>query len=118
MSRLSSEPGTNGSPTLTKISALKARIHELENQLEIAIADREKSEDEYEELIAEQARATPARSRAGRLVDVLPDDIVVHLRPIGRPYPAKKRRAAIERCLARRAETYRFEILTVERAGS
>jgi hypothetical protein len=70
--------------------------------------------------MAEQVAAAgqPARSSAGLHLDTDPGDLVIHLRPTGRPYPPKKRQAAIQRWLAKREETYRFEILSVERIGS
>ena len=60
----------------------------------------------------------PARSSAGLHLDTEPGDLVIHLRPTARPYPSKKRQAAIQRLLAKRPETYRYEVLTVERIGS
>jgi hypothetical protein len=109
----SSEPSPNGTPTLTKIGKLKQRINELQNQLEIAILDRQKSEDEFEDLVIQQAAAAPPRT-SGHQVDAESGDLVAVLRHSGRSCATQKRLARLRERLPAWLARYRLELASVE----
>jgi hypothetical protein len=61
---------------------------------------------------------TTARGKHPISVFSKPSDIVAVFHQHGRPYPAKKRQAAIVKRLEKWSETYRYDVLKVETIGS